>query len=92
MPAHCSQDAIFDHERDLRKHEPRPGDKDFPLRLEPKPLTTALEVAVLCQALGIRQAADLIEQYARTAHAEGLLEGVAKAYNRIDAALTKEGV
>ena len=53
-----------DHDRDLRKHEPRPGDKDFPIRLE-KPLTTAMDIVVLVKALpNYAEAARLVEQYA----------------------------
>ena len=57
-------DAHWDHERDLRKHDPRAGDKDFPLRLE-KPLTTAMDIVVLVKALpNYAEAAKLIETYA----------------------------
>jgi hypothetical protein len=41
--------------------------------LTPK-ITTPLEIAVLCQALPIQQAADLIEQYAATVAAGAKLD------------------
>lgn len=79
-PAHCSQEAIWDHERDTRKH-------DFPLHAEPKPMTTALEIAVLVQSIDLSKAADLIEQYAQTVAAGARLDGVQRAYDRINVAL-----
>jgi hypothetical protein len=68
MPAWTERD--WDHERDSRKH-------DFPTiaRLEPK-ITTALEIAVLCQAISPMQAAELIEQYARTYASGSKLEAL----------------
>lgn len=54
MPAWTERD--WDHERDERKN-------DFPIRLEPKPPTTALEIAVLVQAIDLTKGAALIEQY-----------------------------
>lgn len=64
MTRMATQNERWDHERDLRKHEPRPGDKDFPIRLE-KPLTTAMDIVVLVKALpNYAEAARLIEQYA----------------------------
>jgi hypothetical protein len=29
MPAHCSQEATWDHDRDLRKHDLRPSDQRY---------------------------------------------------------------
>ncbi len=78
-----------DHIRDYRKHEPRPGEPDFPIRLETAPITGALEVAILAQAVSLQQAADLIEQYARTKASEAQLDTAAEAYNRIDRVLTE---
>jgi len=70
-----------DHQRDLRKH-------DFPpLSVEPKPATTALEIAVLVQAIGITQAAELIQQYGDTRAAEGRLEGVGQLDRRLSVAM-----
>jgi hypothetical protein len=86
-------DAHWDHERDLRKHEPRPGDRgftdsdvlgkytgptDIPLRLQPKPLSTAMDVAILVRALGnIEDAAALIETFVDAKAAEQRLDAVA---------------
>lgn len=85
-----TRDANYwDHLRDERKHEPRPGEPDFPLRLESPPITGALEVAILAQAVSLQQAADLIEQYARTKASEARLEGVASCADRVFAALEK---
>lgn len=79
-----TRDANYwDHLRDERKHEPRPGEPDFPIRLESPPITGALEVAILAQAVPLQQAADLIEQYARTKAAEARLDGVVTASDRI---------
>jgi hypothetical protein len=64
MTRMATQEERWDHDRDLRKHEPRPGDKDFPIRLE-KPLTTAMDIVVLVKALSnYTEAASLIETYA----------------------------
>lgn len=83
-----------DHYRDHAKHEPRPGDRGFtdsdvlgkftgpsdplPLRLQPKPLSTAMDVAILVRTLGnIEDAAALIEQFVNTKAAEQRLDAVA---------------
>lgn len=71
----------WDHVRDLRKHEPRPTDKlpPLPLSVQAPPVSGALEVAILAQAVPLRSAAELIEQYAQTAiAAAGLDETIAK--------------
>ena len=70
----------WDHERDSRKH-------DFPLHAEPKPMTTALEIAVLVKAIPITQGADLIEQYAQCAAAGARVDEAEKARNRLNVAL-----
>lgn len=71
----------WDHERDLRKHEPRPSDKlpPLPLYAQSPQVSGALEVAILAQAVPLRNAAELIEQYAQTSiAAAGLDETIAK--------------
>lgn len=60
--------------------------REPPMRelLAPK-MTTALEVAVLVKCLpDIRQAADLIEQYAQTVASGARVEATIEAYERID--------
>lgn len=52
--------ADWDHERDYRKHEPRPSDRLC------VPIPTAVDVAALVKQVDIIQGAELIEQYART--------------------------
>jgi hypothetical protein len=92
-----------DHYRDLAKHEPRPGDRGFtdsdvlgkfngpadslPLHVQAPPITGALEVAILAQAVSLQTAADLIEQYARTKASEARLEAVVATSDRIIAAI-----
>lgn len=79
----------FDHQRDLRKHEPRPTDP--PSRFDRK-IPTAIEVAMLVRGLtNVTDAADLIEQYAKTVAAGARLEGVSQAYSRVDKVLTEAG-
>lgn len=64
----------WDHVRDYRKHDTDP----LPLRLQPKPLSTAMDVAILVRALdNIEQAAALIEQFVNTKAAEQRLDAVA---------------
>lgn len=79
----------WDRQRDYRKHEPRPGDKDFvPLHVQAPPIATALEVAILVKGLkDIREAEKLVEQYAQTVAAAARLDGVTQAYHRIDTIL-----
>lgn len=69
----------WDHERDLRKHEPRPSDKlpPVPLYAQSPRVSGALEVAVLVKAVPLQAAADLIEAYADAKAAEQRLEAVA---------------
>lgn len=76
----------YDHERDEHKNYIEPGPS-----LTSTP-STALEIALLVKAISVTQGAELIEQYARVRAAEGRLEGVAQAYNRVDATLNREGV
>jgi hypothetical protein len=95
----------YDHLRDERKHELRPGDRGFtdsdvlgkfngdplPLRLQPPPITGALEVAILAKAVPLQQAAELIEQYARTAAAAARVDATAEAIDRCCAEIEKHG-
>lgn len=76
-----TQEQRWDHERDYRKHEPRPSD-----RLS-VPIPTAVEVALLVKAVDIITGSDLIEQYARTCAAEARMEAVEITSNRIIAAI-----
>lgn len=78
-----------DHARDLAKHDPRPGERDYvPLRLEPAKIPTALEIALIVKGLADpTKGADLIEQYARTVASEKAVEAVEQAGNRIIAAI-----
>lgn len=55
--------------------------------LRSKPMTTALEIAVLCQALPIQAAADLIEQYARTVASGAALDAAQRMSDRINIAM-----
>jgi hypothetical protein len=60
-----SADQRADHDRDLRKHEPRASDP-LPHRFQ-VPIEGALEVAIHVKGLkDVREAAKLVEQYART--------------------------
>lgn len=76
-----------DHDRDLAKHEPRPSDP-LPDRFTVK-VPMALEVAMLARSPGVSltAAADLIEQYARTAASEARLDAVAETSHRMLAML-----
>jgi hypothetical protein len=78
--SHPDEDTRADHYRDERKH-------DTPAHRFDKPTTTALEIAVLVQAISITQAAELIEQYGNTRAAEGRLEGVGQLDKRLSVAL-----
>lgn len=87
-----TRDANYwDHLRDERKHEPRPGDPDFPIRLEPAPISGALEVAILAQAVSLPQAAELIEAYARAEAAAARVDATANAIDRCCAEIEKQG-
>jgi len=58
-------------------------------RLTPK-LTTALEVAVLVKCLpSIQDAADLIEQYARTVASGAVVDAVGECYDRVLRSMNK---
>lgn len=85
------EDYRADHYRDERKHEPRPGEPDFPLRLETAPITGALEIAILVQAIPLERAAELIEAYARSQAAAARLEATATAIDRCCEAIEAEG-
>lgn len=61
----------FDHERDLRKHDPRPTDR---LAVQ---IPTAVDVAALVKQVGITDGANLIEAYADAKAAQGRLDAVA---------------
>ncbi len=66
----------YDHLRDERKHEPRPTDR-LPHRLD-RPLSTAMDVAILVRALSnIEDAADLIDRFVDAKAAEQRLDAVA---------------
>jgi hypothetical protein len=72
MTRHANEYERADHDRDLRKHD------DIPLRLQPRPLSTAMDVAILVRALdNIEQAAALIERFVDAKAAEQRLEAVA---------------
>lgn len=88
-----TRDAHYwDHLRDERKHEPRPGDRDFtdsdvlgkftddtpPLYAQSGPLSTAMDVAIIVRNISsIEQAAALIECYADAKAAALRLDAVA---------------
>lgn len=79
-------DAHWDHERDLRKHEPRASDP-LPHRLSP-PIAGALEVAILVKGIAsYTDAAALIEQYAQTVAAEARLQAVVDTADRVFATI-----
>jgi len=96
-----------DHYRDERKHESRPGDRGFtdsdvlgkftgpvdplPLHVQAPPITGALEVAILAQAVPLQQAAALIEQYARTCASAAKLDAVSETIDRCCAEIEKQG-
>lgn len=65
-----------EHERELRKHDPRPTDG---ARNLPAPSLLAIETALLVRNQGIKLtlAAQLIEEYARAERARISLEAVA---------------
>ena len=77
MPVHCSEYDAADHERDLRKH-------DFPIRLEPARLTTALDIALIVRKLdNLQEGAKLIQQYADMVAAGAALDEANRLGNRI---------
>lgn len=76
-----------DHYRDLAKHDDTP-----PLYAQSAPITGALEVAILAQAVPLQAAANLIEQYARTCAAEAKLDAISETINRCCEAIGQHGV
>lgn len=57
------EDSRADNERDLAKHEPRPGEKDYvPHRLDVE-IPTAVDIAFMVKALPLMKGAEVIEQY-----------------------------
>ena len=77
----------FDHQRDLRKvdHDRIPA---LPLFLQ-TPVPTAYTIAALCQGIPIKDAAELIEQFARTEAAAARLEEAQHIYDRLDRCMVK---
>ena len=77
----------FDHQRDLRKvdHDRIPA---LPLFLQ-TPVPTAYTIAALCQGIPINEAAELIEQYARSEAAAARLEEAQHIYDRLDRCMVK---
>ncbi|HEX7881934.1 MAG TPA: hypothetical protein VF499_04260 [Afipia sp.] len=74
-------DNYREHERELRRDEFRPGDP-IPLRFQPKPLSTAHDVAILVRNLkNVDDAAALIDRYADAKAAEQRLDAVAAGAN-----------
>ena len=65
----------WDHERDLRKHDFRPGDEP-PLSCQAKP-TTAIETVCLIRMVGTDLAVELLEAYADAKAAAVRLDAVA---------------
>lgn len=76
-----------DHYRDHQKHDTDP----LPLRLQPPPITGALEVAILAQAVPLQQAAALIEQYARTCASAAKLDAISETIDRCCEAIEASG-
>lgn len=75
----------YDHLRDHRKHEPRPGDPDFPARFD-KPLTTAMDIVVLVKQMpNYSDCERLIEQYAGMVAADARVEETRAALERLEA-------
>jgi hypothetical protein len=78
MTRAATQAEINDHDRDLAKHDERPGDRLTPMT------SHALEIAILVKAVkDPREGAALIEQYACTREAEGVLKGVTRTLDRL---------
>lgn len=70
-------DSYWDHRRDELKTEPRPGDRDFPARLD-QPLSTAMDIVLLVKEMtNYADAAALIERYADGKAAQTRLDAVA---------------
>lgn len=64
---------------------------DFPIRLEPAPISGSLEIAILAQAVPLLQAADLIERYVRAECAAAKLEAVSTTIDRCIDAIDAHG-
>lgn len=78
-----------DYLHDLRKHEPRPGEKDYvPHRLDVE-IPTAIEIAEIVRNPHVKltSAADLIEQYARTMASGAAAAATEEASKRFEAVL-----
>ena len=77
----------FDHARDLRKVDTAriPA---LPLFLQ-TPVPTAYTIAALCQGIPIKDAAELIEQFARSEAARAKLEEAQHIYDRLDRCMVK---
>jgi hypothetical protein len=87
-----TRDANYwDHLRDERKHEPRPGEPDFPIRLEPAPIKGSLEIAILAQAVPLTQAAELIDRYVRAECAAAKLDAISTTIDRCCEAIEASG-
>jgi hypothetical protein len=66
----------WDHERDLRKHEPRPTDR--PVHRFDRPISTAMDIAVCVRAMdNLQAAAELIERYFAAKAQEQRLDAIA---------------
>lgn len=86
-----------EHERELAKHEWRPGDSDVlgkytdpPHRLD-TPIPTAVEIAVLVKSADLLAGANLIEQYAKTVASAAAVDAAGHAYRIVDEVLTAGG-
>jgi hypothetical protein len=80
------EDFRADHYRDTHKHDDTP-----PLYAQSAPITGALEVAILAQAVPLQAAADLIQQYADTVAAGAKLDATAEAIDACCNAIEKAG-
>lgn len=58
-------------------------DDPIPLRLQPAPISGALEIAILVQAVSVEKGAELIQAYADAAASAGRLEGTMNTADRI---------
>ena len=75
-----TRDAHYwDHLRDERKHQPRPGERDYvPLHAQSTPLSTAMDIALCVRGMkNLQDAAALIDRYVDAKAAEQRLEAVA---------------
>jgi hypothetical protein len=71
--------APQDHERDLRKHDPRPGEKDYvPLCAQSAPLSTTMDIVLCVRGMdNLQEAARLIDIYTDLKASERRLEAIA---------------